>query len=457
MMACLLASDRAVAQAQESQVAEQTSAERLLTHGDEAFQDRDYVQAGELYKLAVRAAEEEGHQRVLVEALAQVARSHLKLNEKEEGRSWLERAGKAASPESPLGWSRFLGVRGRFEWKDEQLEEATATFREMYDYCLKHELHSRAVDAAHMVAITAPHEEQIVWGKKGIEAAEEGNLESWLGPLWNNLGWTYEEMGRYEESLEALLKAREYHWKLGSEMNKLIADWSVGHLYRKLERGKQAEAWMRSVLAWSERMYALEPDANAAEWIGHSCRELGELAIAANRQQEALKYLRRAKEKLAEAGMTEWDPEDYQKLSEQIEEVAQKAPEKKPRHTVVHFEIPFDDGQRAVSFYRDLFGWEIVGDPVMDYWMVHTVPVDDQGMPLEQGVNGGMMMRAAPEATTVNYIGVESVDEYLSRAESLGGKIVVGKMPVPQMGWFAHIMDTEGNIFGIFEDDSEAE
>ena len=26
---------------------------------------------------------------------------------------------------------------------------------------------------------------------------------------------------------------------------------------------------------------------------------------------------------------------------------------------VVHFEIPFDDSERAFKFYRDIFGWKI--------------------------------------------------------------------------------------------------
>ena len=32
---------------------------------------------------------------------------------------------------------------------------------------------------------------------------------------------------------------------------------------------------------------------------------------------------------------------------------------------VVHFEIPFDDGERGSAFYRDVFGWEIQSMPEM--------------------------------------------------------------------------------------------
>jgi len=447
----------ALAEGQERlQGVEKGKAREVLAHSDEAFQSRDYAQAQEMYKLTVLAAEREGEEEILVEALAQVARSHLIQGKKEQGRSWLEKAKALASKKMPMGWSRYLGVRGRFEWKDDQLEEATATFKEMYQFCLSHKLHSRAVDAAHMVAITAPHEEQIVWGKKGIEAAEEGHLENWLGPLWNNLGWTFEEMGRYEESLDALLRAREYHWKLGSEHNKLVADWSVGHAYRQLEQLDEASHWLRPILAWAERRYVTDPNPDAAEWVGHSHRELGQLAIARGEMEEGLGHLRKAEEKLGEAEMQEWDPEDFQRLRDQIAEIAGEVPSEKVRSTVVHFEIPFDEESRAISFYRELFGWEIVEIPETDYWLVNTVPTDEQGRPTEPGINGGMMKRAVPDHVTINYISVVSVDETLQKAESLGGKVIFPKTPIPQMGWFAHIVDTEGNAFGIMEEDPSA-
>ncbi len=457
MMVCFLPPMVPWTPAQEaSSPEERSAAQQLLESADELFGARRYDQAGEIYKLAAQAAEREMVQGIQIEALSQVARCHLIQGRKEEGRSWLVQAEKLATPQMPKAWSRYLGVRGRFEWRDDHLETATKTFEQMYDYCLQHELHERAVDAAHMVAITGPHEEQILWAQKGIEAAEKGNIEGWLGPLWNNLGWTYEEMGRYQESLDALLKARDYHWKLGSEYNKLVADWSVGHAHRKLEQLDEAEIWLRPVLSWAERIYASDPSPEAAEWVGHSCRELGEVAIVRGELGEGLALLHRAQAKLGEANMPEWDPDDYGKLSERIEEISQQIPAERLWHTVVHFEIPFDDQSRATSFYRELLGWEIVEVPEMDYWMAHTVPTDEQGMPMEAGINGGFMKREAPGHAIIDYISVESVDEYLGKAKVLGGKVIMPKTAIPGMGWFAHLADTEGNMFGIIEEDPGA-
>jgi tetratricopeptide (TPR) repeat protein len=325
LVICLLVPAIVPAHELEMTAAESPStAQQLLEQADEVFRQGNSEQAMEIYKLTAEAAQRELVVGIQVEALAQVARCHLKMDQKDEGRQWLMMAQALATDQMPRAWSRYLGVRGRFEWLDDDLETATVTFREMYEYCLQHDLHERAIDAAHMVAITAPPEEQILWGKKGIEAAEQGDIEGWLGPLWNNLGWTYDDLGRYQESLEALLKAREYHWKLGGEKNKLIADWSVGHAYRMTGQLEEAARWMRPVLAWAERLYDAEKSPNAAEWIGHSCRELGQMALLRDELDEALQYFQRAQERLEEAGMPRWDAEGFEELSEQVDRLVEE-------------------------------------------------------------------------------------------------------------------------------------
>ena len=124
--------------------------------------------------------------------------------------------------------------------------------------------------------------------------------------------------------------------------------------------------------------------------------------------------------------------------------------------TIVHFEIPADDPERAAQFYRDMFGWKIdrwENGAGMEYWLVQTVPTDEQGQPTRQGVNGGLMPRMYPAQQPVNYIAVPSVDEAVARAEKLGAKVMMGKTPVPGMGWFAQLTDPEGNVIAVWESD----
>jgi predicted enzyme related to lactoylglutathione lyase len=128
-------------------------------------------------------------------------------------------------------------------------------------------------------------------------------------------------------------------------------------------------------------------------------------------------------------------------------------------HTIVHFEIPADDPERAAKFYRELFGWNIQkweGSAAPEYWTVSTVRQDAKGQPAHPGVNGGVMRRQHPKQTQVNYVGVESVDEFTRKAERLGAERVMPKTAVKGMGWFAQLKDPEGNVFAIWQPDERA-
>jgi predicted enzyme related to lactoylglutathione lyase len=123
--------------------------------------------------------------------------------------------------------------------------------------------------------------------------------------------------------------------------------------------------------------------------------------------------------------------------------------------TIVHFEIPADDIDRARKFYSELFGWKIEkwDDPKanIDYWLINTT--DSKG---EKGVGGGLIKRMHPQHRITDYIGVKSVDEHSAKVQELGGKIVVPKTPVPGIGYFAVCADTENNDFAIFEPNENA-
>ena len=119
---------------------------------------------------------------------------------------------------------------------------------------------------------------------------------------------------------------------------------------------------------------------------------------------------------------------------------------------VVHFEIPFDDGDRARGFYKELFGWQAVEMPEMSYTLVMSGPSDDSG-PTESGfINGGMLARQqAATDRPVLVIDVSSIDETLARIGERGGSTVVGKTPVGDMGFAAYFTDPEGNVMGLWE------
>jgi len=120
---------------------------------------------------------------------------------------------------------------------------------------------------------------------------------------------------------------------------------------------------------------------------------------------------------------------------------------------VVHFEVPFDDAERATAFYGDVFGWQIMAMPEFDYHGVSTGPVGDQGMPAEPGyIGGGMFKRqdGGPSMPVVT-IDVDDIDATLAEIETHGGSRVLDKQAVGDMGFAAYFKDPEGNLMGLWQ------
>ncbi|MGI8872449.1 MAG: VOC family protein [Candidatus Limnocylindria bacterium] len=116
----------------------------------------------------------------------------------------------------------------------------------------------------------------------------------------------------------------------------------------------------------------------------------------------------------------------------------------------IHFELPADDPERCVRFYTDVFGWEIEKwDGPTEYWLVGT-GTD------EPGIDGGIGRRTSRTDGVINTIGVDSVDDCLSRVLRSGGAVVREKRAVPGVGWLAYCTDSEGTPFGVMQTDENA-
>lgn len=118
---------------------------------------------------------------------------------------------------------------------------------------------------------------------------------------------------------------------------------------------------------------------------------------------------------------------------------------------VVHFEIPYDNGDRARSFYQRAFGWEMMSPPGMGYTLASTGPNGDQG-PLEPGfINGGLMERQGEFSAPIITIHVDNIEEALKAVGEAGGRSLLERQTVGDMGFSAYFIDTEGNVIGLWE------
>jgi hypothetical protein len=104
-----------------------------------------------------------------------------------------------------------------------------------------------------------------------------------------------------------------------------------------------------------------------------------------------------------------------------------------------------------MKFYESVFNWKFEKwEGPMEYWLIMTGPQD------EPGIDGGLAPRTSPDVGTENTISVSSVDETVAKIEASGGKIIRPKAAVQGVGWLAYCEDTEGNTFGIMQDDPNA-
>jgi len=132
---------------------------------------------------------------------------------------------------------------------------------------------------------------------------------------------------------------------------------------------------------------------------------------------------------------------------------------------VVHFEMGYNNRDRMVKFYQDVFGWETenMGEEMGNYVVAHTTETDDNGMVKTAGnINGGFYQKAGPssEAPSV-VISVDDIHEAMKAVVASGGKIL-GSMDqsgehtdepqmIPGVGLWISALDTEGNRISILQ------
>jgi uncharacterized protein len=120
---------------------------------------------------------------------------------------------------------------------------------------------------------------------------------------------------------------------------------------------------------------------------------------------------------------------------------------------VLHFEVIGRDPASLRTYYNDLFGWEFdTSGPVSEavsqrgnYGFVNRNTTSD-GTGIPGGIGGG----AGYQSHALFYVGVPDVGAALEKAESLGGKRLMGPESKPGGGLVVgHLSDPEGNLIGL--------
>jgi tetratricopeptide (TPR) repeat protein len=269
------------------------------THQDLPDFDRlwDYDHPGETeqrFRALLPQATASGNTAYRAELLTQIART-LGLQQKfDEAQRVLDEVDGLLADGPARPRIRCLLERGRVLNSSGSPDRARPLFVEAWEQAQQAGEDSLAVDAAHMVAIVEEGQAALDWNLKALHLAETSSQErarEWLGSLYNNIGWTYHDMGQYEVALDTFQKALRQRETEGDASSIRIARWCVARALRSLGRVEEALAMQQALL---------EEAAALGEKPGYTYEELGECLLLLDRPAEARPYFAQAYDVLSQ-------------------------------------------------------------------------------------------------------------------------------------------------------------
>lgn len=123
---------------------------------------------------------------------------------------------------------------------------------------------------------------------------------------------------------------------------------------------------------------------------------------------------------------------------------------------VVHFEIPADDAPRAAKFYGNVFGWKVTKWGEQDYWLIDTGTKDKGGIDGGIAPRAGLFKNKGGVSSFVVTIEVKDIEETAKKVKKAGGEWADDGGLIHGVGFMQYFRDTEGNLFGALQPDTEA-
>jgi tetratricopeptide (TPR) repeat protein len=229
-----------------------------------------------------------------VELLTQIARAQGLQRKFGEAHQTLDAAYALLDNQPTRSTLRYLLERGRVFNSSNYPEQARPLFLQAWEQALAAGEDFYAIDAAHMLGIIEPPEEQLAWHEKALALAEKSNdprAQKWLGSLYNNIGWTYHDLKQEEAALAIFEKALAWRVAQGQDRATRIARWSVARVLRSLNRVVEALAIQQAIQKELDQ---------SGETDGYVQEELGECLLLLNRADEAQSHFAAAYQALVQ-------------------------------------------------------------------------------------------------------------------------------------------------------------
>jgi tetratricopeptide (TPR) repeat protein len=239
------------------------------------------------------AAESSGDISYLAQLLTQIARTQGLQRQFDAAHQSLDIVSKLLTDDLQTARVRYLLERGRVFNSSGNPDQARPLFLQAWELAQTAHEDAYAVDAAHMLAIVSPSDEQMQWNLKAVALAESSSqprARRWLGSLYNNIGWTYHDLGQYDEALTVFEKALRYREEQGEPSTIRIAKWCIARTLRSLGRTQEALGQQHDLLA--EHQAAGTSD-------GYVSEEIAECLLILGKTEESRPYFAEAYAELA--------------------------------------------------------------------------------------------------------------------------------------------------------------
>lgn len=173
------------------------------------------------------------------------------------------------------------------------------------------------VDALHMMGIVDKGQEALEWNEKALAVAQSSTLpraRRWRASLFNNIGWTYHDLGQYEKALQLFQAAIPLREEMAAEEPLRMAKWAFFRCLRSLGHVQEA---IEGQLALAKEL------ADTGRQDGFVEEEIAELYLASGDDTEAKKHFKAAWEQLRDvAWLQKSEPQRLERLEELGKECA---------------------------------------------------------------------------------------------------------------------------------------
>lgn len=124
---------------------------------------------------------------------------------------------------------------------------------------------------------------------------------------------------------------------------------------------------------------------------------------------------------------------------------------KMPQNSVVWFEIPVSNLEKAKAFYSEVTGYALTDQDMGPNRTAVFGYSGSDDMNSSDAVSGHLYegKPAAKGTGGTVHLAVGNVDEALARVVPAGGEVVSGVIPIGA-GRFAYCLDPDGNSIGLF-------